>query len=70
VANVASSSGVLELQWETDPNGVTCYGLYERGEHGQLAFIDAMQQGPFDTALEVSQWAWRAISKRVPPSRC
>jgi hypothetical protein len=64
------SAGTLELHWSTDEHGTVRYGLYERTEVGQLAFVDAMEQGPFDTSVEVSQWAWRAISRRVPPSRC
>lgn len=70
MANVVERAGELELHWETDDNGTTSYGLYQRGAVGQLVFVDAMQQGPFDTALDVAQWAWKAIAKRVPPSRC
>jgi hypothetical protein len=65
-----SPSGAVELHWETDEFGVVRYGLYARAENGQLAFIDAMEQGPFDTSLEVAQWVLRTLSRRVRPSRC
>jgi hypothetical protein len=70
VDRYVSHSGQLELHWETDELGSVTYGLYERGDHGQLAFVDGMEQGPFDTSLEVAQWLLRTISRRVPPSRC
>lgn len=65
-----SPSGELELHWETDGDGTVRYGLYARSSDGQLAFVDAFEQGPFDTSLEVAQWVLKSISKRVPPSRC
>jgi hypothetical protein len=64
------SAGTLELHWSTDEHSVVRYGLYERNDQGQLAFVDAIEQGPFDTSVEIAQWAWKTISKRVPPSRC
>lgn len=70
VSTIVERSGQLELHWETDTHGTVRYGLYERGEVGQLAFVDAYEQGPFDTALEVAQWVWKALARRVPPSRC
>jgi hypothetical protein len=65
-----SPSGEVELHWDTDELGTVRYGLYERAENGQLAFIDAIEQGPFDTSLEVAQWVLRTLSRRVRPSRC
>lgn len=66
----AARSGVLELFWATDELGIIRYGLYERSVDGQLSWCDGFEQGPFDTAVEVSQWVVRTIAKRVPPSRC
>jgi hypothetical protein len=62
-------AGVLELHWASD-NGITCYELYERNGSGQMTFVEGFEQGPFDTALEVSQWAWKRIAERVRPSHC
>jgi len=62
-----TAQGLLELHWWTD-GLVKHYSLYERFENGQLALVDSMEQGPFDTALDVAQWAWRNLSRRVPPS--
>jgi len=65
-----TDGGELRLTWATVINGPVLYSLLEVDEEGQLAWVDQFEQGPFDTALEVSQWAVRAIAKRVPPSRC
>jgi hypothetical protein len=60
--------GALELVWETDPAGTTWYQLYGRTDEGQLYLISTFDQGPFDTALDVAQWAWRAVAREVPPA--
>ena len=61
-------AGVLELQWERGLDEITTYYLYEVEPSGQRSLVSYMDQGPFDTALEVAQWAWRAISRVVPPA--
>jgi hypothetical protein len=63
-------AGMLELHWEQLPNGRVVYAVFSHLQNGQLRLESSMEQGPFDTALEVSQWAWRAISRLVPPSSC
>lgn len=61
--------GVIELHWGSY-DGITSYGLYERLEDGQLRFLEATEAGPFDTSVEIAQWAVRVIARRVPPARC
>jgi hypothetical protein len=63
-----NDDGIVELQWHTDTRGVVLYALYWRNGDGQLVLESTMEQGPFDTGLEVAQWAWRAIARLVPPS--
>lgn len=64
------TSGVVQLVWDTGLNGVVTYKAFRIEESGQYSLLSFMDQGPFDTALEVAQWAWRVISKEVPPSSC
>lgn len=66
---VVASSGVVELHWEMDQEGTVWYHLFTRDGDGQLAVVDSYVQGPFDTCVEVAQWAWKRIALRVPPSR-
>lgn len=61
-------SGILELHWSTDELGNCCYALYTRGSLGQLALVDTFEQGPFDTSVQVAQWAWRAIARQTQRS--
>ena len=60
----------LELHWSTHQYGDVLYALYAVDSDGQLELVGKFEQGPFDTALEVAQWAVKTISKWVPPSRC
>lgn len=68
VSSTVTTSGLLELHWETQLDGTVTYQLYEVESTGQRALISVAAQGPFDTALEIAQWAWRAIARRVPPA--
>lgn len=61
-------SGILELHWGPLDPRCTIYQLYFRTTLGQLRFIDAFEQGPFDTCVDVAQWAWRSIARQVRPS--
>lgn len=70
MGNTALRTGVITLGWETDPQGVVTYMLTAIESDGQLRHISSYEQGPFDTALEVARWAWRTITREVPPARC
>jgi hypothetical protein len=61
-------SGGFEVVWEKDLNGTVWYQMYLREPSGQLALLSTFDQGPFDTALDVAQWAWRVIAREVPPA--
>lgn len=61
-------SGVLELHWQQDLRGRHTYQLYSRLTTGQMALLGTFDQGPFDTALDIAQWAMRLISREVPPA--
>lgn len=65
----ATRAGVITLAWETDHLGVVTYVLTGIEDDGQLRHVASFEQGPFDTALEVAQWAWRALAREVPPAR-
>ena len=59
------------LDWEPSCDSrALLYRLYGIEDDGQVVFVDSYEQGPFDTSLEVAQWAWRALAKQLPPSRC
>lgn len=60
----------LRLNWRTDTDKVVRYALWALDENDQLRWVADFEQGPFDTAVDVAQWAWRAIAREVPPSRC
>jgi hypothetical protein len=60
---------VLMLSWEAT-DGIELYRLTAIESDGQHRFIGSFEQGPFDTALEVAQWAWRTMAKELPPSSC
>jgi hypothetical protein len=66
----ATTVTTLELQWFTDEHGTVLYAIYRLDQDGQLHLVATFDQGPFDTALEVAQWAVKAISSEVPPSSC
>lgn len=57
------------LRWESDGYCVS-YSLWGVHRDGQTMMLGGFDQGPFDTALEVAQWAWRMISRVVPPASC
>lgn len=59
----------ITLDWDTT-DGVTVYRLIGHDDTGQLVFLGSTEQGPFDTALEIAQWAWRTIAREVPPAAC
>lgn len=65
-------SGTIVLQWEPslDSEACTHYWLTAVEDSGQVRFLGSMDQGPFDTALEAAQWAWRVIAREVPPTPC
>lgn len=65
-------SGSIVLQWEptVDYEGGTHYWLTQVEDSGQMRFLGSMDQGPFDTALEAAQWAWKIIAREVPPTPC
>lgn len=60
----------LRLIWHAYENKVVCYSLWSLDENDQLAWCADYEQGPFDTALDVAQWAWRAIARQVPAAHC
>ena len=60
----------LEVQWDEDEHQVVRYVVYSVDSDGQYAVEGTFEQGPFDTALEVAQWVWRTVGRRLPPSRC
>lgn len=64
------TEGLFSLSWHTDEFGVHRYILTEIESDGQYGIVATFEQGPFDTALEVAQWAWKALAVRVPPARC
>lgn len=68
VEPTVTTTGVLELHWWTDESGITRYALYSRSSLGQLATLSSYEQAPFDTCVDVAQWAWRAIARHVRPS--
>jgi hypothetical protein len=61
-------SGVFELQWDSDQCDRRRYAIYSHLASGQLRLESTYEQGPFDTALEVAQWAWRVMARLVPPA--
>ena len=60
----------LRIQWRTDEDKITRYAVWALTEDDQLRWVADFEQGPFDTALDVAQWAWRAIAREVQPSTC
>jgi hypothetical protein len=60
----------LRLTWLTNADKVRQYTLWSVDESHQIGWVADFEQGPFDTALDVAQWAWRAIAREVPPSSC
>jgi len=68
MGSLSHAEGVLELHWGTDLRGHVLYVLYAREKHGQLVLLSSFEQGPFDTAVEVSQWVVRVIAREVPPA--
>lgn len=62
-------AGLLTITWERR-FGVITYTLCRVHDDGQVGWVDSFEQGPFDTALEVAQWAWKAIARHVEPSHC
>lgn len=60
----------IQLEWWTDPDGIVLYSLYRIDSDGLVVLVAEYEQGPFDTALEVSQWVVRTIAKEVPPAFC
>lgn len=64
-----TKAGEFRLHWQEDPGDgrwFQMYGVHQ--ESGQLFLISTFHQGPFDTALDVAQWAWKAIAREVPPA--
>jgi len=57
-------SAVFELHIESD-GGVRRTGLYARIDGGQLSLLESWEWGPFDTSLEISQWAWRGVARAL-----
>lgn len=60
---------MITLRWDDVDQDVR-YTLCGVLSDGHVEVLGDFTQGPFDTSLEVAQWAWRTISKRLPPSRC
>ena len=60
----------LRLTWIGSRNSSTFYSLWALDTADQLRWVADFEQGPFDTALDVAQWAWRAIAREVTPSAC
>jgi hypothetical protein len=68
MTRAVTPDGVVQLTWETDGAGRVVYRVFTIEPTGQLAFLGSFDRGPFDTALEVAQWAWRLIAREVPPT--
>lgn len=66
----ADVSTTITLSWEATARGDTLYTLVAIEPTGQLRLLGTFEQGPFDTALEVAQWAWKLLAKEVRPSLC
>ena len=66
--NTRDAAGTLELHWSTDLRSRTEYQLYTILDNGQLRLESTFEQGPFETAVEVSQWVARAVARLVPPA--
>lgn len=45
-----------------DDDGTIRVGIYEELDAGQLAFVDAAEFGPVDTAHEIVRWLTRRLS--------
>jgi len=58
------------LVWGITDIGERTFTLWGTTTDDQLFWIADFHQGPFDTSLEVAQWAWRNIARLVPPSTC
>lgn len=56
---------VFELHLDEETPYTRSAALYRRDEHGQLALCDSHLIGPFDTHLEIAQWAWRALTRAM-----
>ena len=59
----------FRLLWGERSGGNIVYTLWTLDDNDQLAWAGDFEQGPFDTALEVAQWAWRTMARQLPPSR-
>lgn len=55
----------FQLFWEED-GGEHCFVLTGELDDGQMTILGTFNQGPFDTRLEVAQWAWRLMAKHLP----
>lgn len=64
----ALSAGILELHWATDDNGVVHLALYGLDPNQQLKVWATHETGPFETRLDLAQWAWRALASALPPT--
>lgn len=60
---------VIELCVEKNEDAGTCFWLYDVTNADQPVLLNFTVQGPFDTALELAQWAWRSIARELPPAR-
>lgn len=55
----------MTLEWDTDKGGTRRYVIWANDQVGQVAWVGDYEQGPFDTNLEVAQWAWRVIARAL-----
>lgn len=60
----------LRLTWSKTDHDPVVYALWALDTDGQTSWVGDFAQGPFDTALDVAQWAWRSIARVVPPAAC
>lgn len=61
------SNTLVEMHFSTERDGIRTVTLYRYEEDGQCALIASDEFGPFCTALEVAQWAWRYITLALAP---
>ena len=56
---------VFEVHLEAEDGNNGWVTLYRKDKHQLLYLIDAHEIGPFDTALETSQWVWKALTRSL-----